>query len=181
MTLVTAKSGKGLVQVFTGDGKGKTTAALGAILRAAGHGLNIFIIFFIKGSYAYGEFSALAKLPNVRVASFGLRQFINKRAGINPEEKRQAEVALTAAREAVNSGDYDLVVLDEINIALDFHLIEIDDVIDIIKDKPSHVELILTGRNADSRLIEIADLVTEMVKVKHPFDKGVKAREGIEY
>jgi cob(I)alamin adenosyltransferase len=178
---VIVENGKGLVQVFTGDGKGKTTAALGAILRAAGHGLNIFIIFFIKGNYAYGEFSTLGKLPNVRLASFGRRQFIDKNKEIDPEEKRQAEIALAAAREAINSGCYDLVVLDEINVALDYHLIAMDDVIDIIKNKPSHVELILTGRNADARLIEIADLVTEMVNIKHPFDKGVKARQGIEY
>jgi cob(I)alamin adenosyltransferase len=176
-----AKNGKGLVQVFTGDGKGKTTAALGTILRAAGHGLNTFIVFFIKGSYAYGEFSTLGKLPNVRLATFGLRQFMSKNKEINPEEKRQAEAALAAAREAVTGGRYDLVVLDEINVALDYHLIEMDDVIDIIKNKPSHVELILTGRNADVRLIEIADLVTDMVKIKHPFDKGVKARQGLEY
>lgn len=178
---MTATNGRGLVQVFTGDGKGKTTAALGTILRAAGHGLNIFIIFFIKGHYAYGEYSTLAKLPNVRFASFGLRQFIYKNREINPEEKKQAEAALAAAREAVNSGHYDLVVLDEINVALDFHLIEMDDVINLIKKRPPHVELILTGRHADGRLIEMADLVTEMVKVKHPFDKGVKARQGIEY
>jgi cob(I)alamin adenosyltransferase len=178
---MTMKNGKGLVQVFTGDGKGKTTAALGTVLRAAGHGLNIYVVFFIKGSYARGEFSALARLPHVKFASFGLRQFIDKRKGIDPEEKRQAEVALAAAREAITSGDYDLVVLDEINVALDFQLIEIDDVIDIIKNKPSHVELILTGRHADARLIDVADLVTEMVNVKHPFEKGVKARQGIEY
>jgi cob(I)alamin adenosyltransferase len=180
MALLTAKNGKGLVQVFTGDGKGKTTAALGAILRAAGHGLNIFIIFFIKGNYAYGEFNTLTKLPNVRLASFGLRQFFTS-TSINPEEKKQAEAALAVAREAINSGHYDLVVLDEINVALDFHLIEMDDVITLIKNKPSHVELILTGRHADTRLIEMADLVTEMVNIKHPFDKGVKARQGIEY
>jgi cob(I)alamin adenosyltransferase len=143
--------------------------------------LNIFIIFFIKGSYASGEFSTLGKLPNVRLATFGLRQFIDKNSEINPEEKKQAEVALAVAREAVTGGRYDLVVLDEINVALDFHLVAMDDVIDIIKNKPSHVELILTGRNADARLIEIADLVTEMVNIKHPFDKGIKARQGIEY
>jgi cob(I)alamin adenosyltransferase len=175
------KNGTGLVQVFTGDGKGKTTAALGTILRAVGHGLNIFIVFFIKGSYAYGEFSALGKLPNVKLATFGLRQFMDKNIEINPEEKRQAEAALSTAREAIESGLYDLVVLDEINVALDFHLITMDDVIDIIKNKPSHVELILTGRNAAARLIEMADLVTEMVNIKHPYDKGVKARQGIEY
>jgi cob(I)alamin adenosyltransferase len=175
------KNGPGLVQVFTGDGKGKTTAALGTILRAVGHGLNIFIIFFIKGSYAHGEFSALGKLPNVGVAAFGLRQFMDRNGKINPEEKSQAEAALAAAREAISGGRYDLVVLDEINVALDFHLIAVDDVIDIIKNKPAHVELILTGRNADARLIEVADLVTEMVNIKHPYDKGVKARQGIEY
>jgi cob(I)alamin adenosyltransferase len=178
---VTAENGRGLVEVFTGDGKGKTTAALGTILRAAGHGLNIFIIFFIKGHYAYGEYSSLAKFPNIKVASFGLRQFIRKDKEINPEEKKQAETALAAAREAINSGRYDLVVLDEINVALDFNLIKMDDVISLIKNRPPHVELILTGRNADSRLIAMADLVTEMVKVKHPYDKGVKARQGIEY
>jgi cob(I)alamin adenosyltransferase len=178
---VTAKNGQGLVQVFTGDGKGKTTAALGTILRAAGHGLNIFIIFFIKGNYAYGEFSTLTKLPNVRLASFGLRQFITKKGEINPEEKAQAKAALATAHEAITSGIYDLVVLDEINVALHFNLIELEEVLQLIKDKPSHVELILTGRRADPRLIEMADLVTEMVKIKHPFDKGVKARKGIEY
>lgn len=177
---MTAKNGKGLVQVFTGDGKGKTTAALGTILRATGHGLKVFIVFFIKGDYAYGEYSTLSILPNIKFASFGLRQFIDS-TNINPEEKEQAEAALAAAREAVNSNRYDLVVLDEINVAVDYHLIAIDDVISLIKKKPSHVELILTGRRADTRLIEMADLVTEMVKVKHPFDKGVKARKGIEY
>ena len=177
---MTAKNGNGLVQVFTGDGKGKTTAALGTILRAAGHGLNIFIVFFIKGDYAYGEYNTLSMIPNVKLASFGLRQFFTS-ADINPEEKKQAEAALAAAREAINSGRYDLVVLDEVNVAVDFHLIAADDVIRLIKNKPSHVELILTGRHADTRLIDIADLVTEMVKVKHPFDKGVQARKGIEY
>jgi cob(I)alamin adenosyltransferase len=178
---LTTKNDRGLVQVFTGEGKGKTTAALGTILRAAGHGLKIYIIFFIKGDYAYGEYKTLASLPGVKLASFGLRQFIYKERGINPEEKKQAEAALAAAREAVNSGLYDLVVLDEIIMALDFKLIAMDDVLSLIKNKPSHLELILTGRRADTRLIEAADLVTDMVNVKHPFDKGIKARRGIEY
>jgi cob(I)alamin adenosyltransferase len=114
------------------------------------------------------------------MASFGFRKFIDP-ANIKPEEKEQAKAALETARKAVISGKYNLVVLDEVNVALGFKLIELDDVIRLIKDKPSHVELILTGRRADSRLIEMADLVTEMVKVKHPFDKGIKARKGIEY
>jgi len=178
---VTAKKVKGLVQVFTGSGKGKTTAALGTVLRAAGHNLKIFVVFFIKGGYTHVEYSTLSKLPNVKVAAFGLRQFIYKNNEINPEEKAQAKAALAAAREAITGGSYDLVVLDEINVAVYFNLIGLDEVLQLIRDKPSHVELILTGRNADPRLIEAADLVTEMVKIKHPFDSGIKARQGIEY
>jgi len=178
---LTKASGKGLVQVFTGSGKGKTTAALGAVIRAAGHGFKICVIFFIKGESSGGEYSTLARLPNVKVQSFGLRQFIYKNNAVNPEEKAQAQAALAAAREAIVSGGYDLVVLDEINVAVYFQLIEPDEVLQLIKDKPPHVELIMTGRNADSRIIEAADLVTEMVKIKHPFDKGTKARKGIEF
>ena len=177
---MTEKNGKGLVQVFTGNGKGKTTAALGTILRAAGHGLRIFIVFFMKGDYDYGEFSTLSRLPHVDMASFGFRHLTDP-ANIKPEEVEQARLALSAAREAVLSGNYDLVVLDEVNVALGFKLVELDEVVKLIKDKPPDVELILTGRYADTRLIEMADLVTEMVKVKHPFDKGIKARRGIEY
>ncbi len=175
-----AKKNQGLVQVFTGNGKGKTSAALGAVLRAVGHGLRVYIVFFMKGKYPYGEFSTLPKLPNVDVASFGLRCLINP-ADINPEEIEQAKLALSAARKAMLSGNYDMVVLDEVNIALYFKLIELDDVVRLIGDKPRNVELILTGRYADAKLIELADLVTEMVKLKHPYDKGVKARKGIEY
>ena len=174
------KNNKGLVQVFTGNGKGKTSAALGAVLRALGHGLRVYIVFFMKGKYPYGEFSTLPKLPNVDIASFGLRCLIDP-AQINPEEIEQAKLALSAAREAMLSGNYDLVVLDEVNVAVHFKLIELDDVIRLIGDKPRNVELILTGRYADAKLIELADLVTEMVKLKHPYDKGVKARKGIEY
>ena len=169
-----------MVQVFTGNGKGKTTAALGTILRASGHGLRIFIVFFMKGDYEYGEYRTLSKLPNVDTASFGFRSLTDP-ANIKPEEIEQAELALAAAREAILSGNYDLVVLDEVNVALGFNLIELDEVVKLIRDKPPALELILTGRYADDKLIELADLVTEMVKVKHPFDKGIKARKGIEY
>jgi cob(I)alamin adenosyltransferase len=172
------KGGKGLVQVFTGNGKGKTTAALGTILRA--HGFRIFIVFFMKGDYAYGEYDSLTKLPNVTLASFGLRRLID-RNNVDPEDIRQATLALEAAREAALSGKYDLVVLDEVNVAIEYKLIELDDVIDLVNHKPENVELILTGRYAHNRLIEKADLVTEMVNVKHPFDKGISARKGIEY
>jgi len=174
------KGGRGLVQVFTGNGKGKTTAALGTILRAAGHGLRIFIVFFMKGDYNLGEYASLKKLPDVNIASFGLRRLIDP-ANVDPEDIRQAKLALEAAREAALNGKYDLVVLDEVNVAVEYKLVELDDVIDLVNRKPENVELILTGRYAHKRLIEIADLVTEMVKVKHPFDKGIDARKGIEY
>ena len=178
--MLVAKKNKGLVQVFTGNGKGKTSAALGTVLRASGHGLRVYIVFFMKGKYPYGEFSTLPKLPNVDIASFGLRCLIDP-ANINPEEIEQAKLALSAVREAMLSGNYDIVVLDEVNVALHFKLIELDEVVRLIGEKPQNVELILTGRYADAKLIEMADLVTEMVKLKHPYDKGVSARQGIEY
>ncbi len=175
------KIAKGLVQIFTGNGKGKTTAALGTVLRAAGHGFKISVIFFIKGHFSQGEYKTLATLPNVKVSAFGLRHFIGNNKEINPKEIAQAKAALTASRKDITSGKYDLVMLDEINYACHLGLIKVKEVIQLIKDKPSHVELILTGRNAAKKLIEAADLVTEMVKIKHPFDKGIKARKGIEY
>ena len=171
---------RGLVQVFTGDGKGKTSAALGIVLRALGHGLKVHIAYFMKGDYPYGEHRILSKLPNVTFASFGGSGFIDP-ANIKPEEKEQARKALAAAREAMLSGNYDLVVLDEVNLAAAWKLVELDEVVRLIKDKPQNVELILTGRHADAKLIKLADLVTEMLKIKHPYDRGVMARKGIEY
>ena len=180
MTVSKEKKRKGLVQIFTGNGKGKTTAALGTILRAAGYDFKIFIVFFFKGEYALGEYATLPRLPNIHVASYGLRRLVDLQ-NIKPEEIEQAELALEAARQAIESGDYDLVVMDEVNVAIEYKLIKLEDVIDLVNKKPEHVELILTGRYADNKLIEMADLVTEMVKVKHPYDKGIDARKGIEY
>ena len=171
---------KGLVQVFTGDGKGKTSAALGLVLRALGHELRAYVAFFMKGDYPYGELNTLSKLPNVTIAKFGSREFVDP-ANVKPEEIEQAKQALAAAREAMLSGSYDLVVLDEVNVAVAFKLIELDEVIRLIKAKPQNVELILTGRKADIELIKLADMVTEMVKIKHPYDKRVTARKGIDY
>ena len=171
---------KGLVQLFTGNGKGKTSAALGTIIRALGHGLRVYIVYFMKGDYPYGERRILSKLPGVKMVSFGQKGFVD-RANIKPEEKEQARLALAAAREAMLSGNYDLIVLDEINVAAAWKLIEPNEVVKLINDKPQNVELVLTGRGADAELIERADLVTEMVKIKHPYDKGMKARKGIEY
>ena len=134
----------------------------------------------MKGDYPYGERSILSKLPNVTMDSFGSRGFVDP-ANIKPEEKEQAKRALAAAREAMLSGSYDLVVLDEVNLAVAWKLIELDEVVRLIDDKPKDVELILTGRRADTELVKLADLVTEMLKIKHPYDEGVTARKGIEY
>lgn len=171
---------KGLVQIFTGEGRGKTSAALGSVLRAVGHGLRIYIVFFMKGDYPYGEIAALSHLPNVDIAKFGGLKFVYP-DHIKPEDIAQAKAALASAREAMLSGKYDLIVLDEVNVATAYNLVELDEVIRLIKDKPPNVELILTGRYADPKLVEAADLVTEMLKIKHPYDKGVPARKGIEY
>ena len=116
---------KGLVQIFTGDGKGKTSAALGVALRALGHGLRVYIVYFMKGDYPYGEHNVLSKVPNVKFASFGSFKFINP-ADIKPEEIEQAKKALTVVREVMISGNYDLIVLDEINIAVAYKLVEVD-------------------------------------------------------
>ncbi len=180
-SLSPAPLSRGLVQVFTGDGKGKTSAALGVVLRALGHGLRVYIIYFMKGDdYPYGERRILSELPNVDIASFGGSGFIHQES-IKPEHMEQAKQALATAREAMLSGNYDLVVLDEVNLAVAWKLVELDEVVRLIHDKPQNVELILTGRQADTELIKLADLVTEMLKIKHPYDKGVTARKGIDY
>ena len=166
--------------VFTGNGKGKTTAAIGAVIRALGHGLRVYIVSFMKGDYPYGERSILSQLPNVTMESFGSEEFIDPE-NVKSEAKEQAKRALAAAREAMLSGSYDVIVLDEVNLAAAWNLVELEEVLKFIEAKPQGVELILTGREADSRLVKSADLVTEMLKIKHPYDEGVVAREGIEY
>ncbi len=176
----TSPRDRGLVQIFTGDGKGKTTAALGNVVRAVGHGLKVYIVFFMKGNYPYGERNVLSKLPNVTIASFGDEKFVDP-ARIKEEQIAQAGLALQNARQAMLSNSYDIIVLDEVNVAAAFRLIPVEEVLCLIQDKPQNVELILTGRKADPRLVAAADLVTEMVKIKHPFDRGINARRGFEY
>lgn len=171
---------KGLIQVFTGNGKGKTTAALGTVVRAVGQGLRVYIVHFMKGDYPYGEYEVLKSLPEVTSARFGRIDFIDPE-NVSETDKEEARKALEAAREAMTSGKYDVVILDEVNIAAAWKLVELDDVIKLIREKPGGVELILTGRYADRKLIENADLVTEMAEIKHPYQKGVKARRGVEY
>ena len=169
-----------LVQVLTGNGRGKTTAALGTMLRAIGQGLRVHVIHFMKGNYPYGEQRSMANLPNVTVSRFGQLDFVDPN-NIKDEEREEGERALAASREAIHSGDYDVVIMDEVNIASAWGLVSVDDVVRLVKGRPDDVELILTGRYADPRLIEIADLATEMVEIKHPYQKGIKARRGFEY
>jgi len=171
---------KGLVQVYTGNGKGKTSAAFGLALRAAGRELKVYIVQFIKGGFDYGELYVVDKIPNVTLKAFGRGKFVMAKP---PEQAdiKLAEEALRHANEIVRSGKYDVVILDEINVALDLKLIDSKNVLELIKSKPEHVELVLTGRNAQPEIVELADLVTEMKEVKHPFAKGLPARKGIEH
>ena len=171
---------KGLVQIFTGEGKGKTSAALGAVLRALGQGLRVCVVVFMKGDYPYGEWVSLSKLPDVEIARFGFRNFTDP-GNVKPEEIEQAKQALAFAREATLGGNYDLVVLDEVNVAVAWKLVELGELLRLIRDRPPGVELILTGRYADVELVKLADLVTECLKIKHPYDKGILARKGIDY
>ncbi len=171
---------QGLVQVYTGNGKGKTSAAFGLALRAIGRGLKVYAVQFIKGGFDYGELYIVNKLPNITLKAFGRGKFVMMKPP-EKEDVKLAEEAFQLAKEVVGSGEYDIVILDEINVALNLKLISLEEVLELIKNKPKHVELILTGRYAPSEIIETADLVTEMKEVKHPFNKGYKAREGIEY
>ncbi|MGI2335217.1 MAG: cob(I)yrinic acid a,c-diamide adenosyltransferase [Dehalogenimonas sp.] len=170
----------GLVQVFTGGGRGKTSAGLGTALRAAGRGLKTYIIYFMNTSYDSGEHEVLHRLPGVKWAAFG-PGLVRHPEKPTPEIKEKASQALAEARRAMLSGNFDLIVMDEVNIVTGWGWLDTSDVVNLIKDKPEQVELIMTGRLAPPEVIEAADLVTEMVKIKHPYDRGIPARKGIEY
>ncbi len=177
---VLKKYSKGIVFVYTGNGKGKTTAALGLALRALGHGAKVFVVQFMKGR-DYGEvLSAKEFLPNLTIYQSGLDSFVMK-DNPSPVDIELARQGLEVAKKAIASGEYDMVILDEINVALDFKLISLEEVLDLIRNKPPQLDLGLTGRYAPPEIIEAADLVTEMVEVKHPYAKGVPARKGFEY
>ena len=169
---------KGYVQVYTGDGKGKTTAALGLALRAAGAGLKVFIAQFVKGA-EYNEIKALGRFSDLIVLKQCGRDCFIYRDPCE-EDKRLACAGLEEAEEAMLSGNYQVIILDEANIATYFSLFPVERLLETIRKKPAGVELVLTGRKADPRVLEIADLVTEMCEIKHYYQKGVEAREGIE-
>lgn len=170
---------QGCVQVYTGNGKGKTTAALGQSLRAVGRGLRVCFFQFIKGGGPYGEHLSAEKLaPLLTMIQTGRPGWVNTRD--ISEDRRLAQEALKRCRELLASGEYDLLVCDEINGAVGFGLIDVEQVLELIRLKPAGVELILTGRNAHEKIVEAADLVTEMCEVKHYYKAGVPARIGIE-
>ena len=169
---------KGYIHVYTGKGKGKTTAAFGLAMRAAGAGLKVYIAQFAKGMQ-YSETNALARLQDsITVKQYGRKGFIKR----DPDEKdiQAAQKGLKEVKEIMCSGDYQVIILDEANIATSYNLFSVDELLDFIEAKPERIELIITGRYADPRIIEKADLVTEMKEIKHYYHKGVKARKGIE-
>ena len=170
---------EGRVQLYTGNGKGKTTAALGLAFRAAGHGLRVYVMQFMKGQTVYGELEAAKRLaPELTIEQVGRAGFVARDP--DPADVQKAQEAFSRARNLVISGDYDLVVLDEINCAVDYGLVSLADVLDLVADRPEQTELVLTGRGAPKELIDAADLVTEMREIKHYFNAGQPARQGIE-
>lgn len=175
---MTSKMKTGCIQIYTGDGKGKTTAALGLALRAAGAGLKVFIAQFLKKSNTSEIKAILTHLPMITIRQFGTGIFV--KGAPSQDDAEAATCGFKALQEAVMSGDFDVVIADELNAAITLKLIKLDDATDLLKNKPSNVELIITGRDANPQLLSLADLVTVMSKQKHYFDKGLGARVGIE-
>lgn len=168
----------GKIQVYTGRGKGKTTAALGLALRAAGAGLRVYIGQFIKGR-SYSENKALQKIKNIKMEQFGRGCFIKGQP--KKKDKELVRKGLEKVKRVMAQGKYDMVILDEINVALKFGLLDLDEVVKLIENKPGGIEMVLTGRYAPAKILKLADLVTEMKEVKHYYKKGVPARKGIEF
>ena len=176
-------SQKGLVIVYTGGGKGKTSAALGLVLRAVGYNHKVCMIQFVKGSWHYGELDSAKRLaPEFEMITAG-KGFVGILDDKSPREEhvKAANDTLMISREKILSGKYNVVILDEINYAVQLELLKLDDVIDLIKSKPAELDLVLTGNHATKEVIELADLVTEMKEIKHPFKSGLKAKKGIDF
>ncbi|AEH25387.1 cob(I)yrinic acid a,c-diamide adenosyltransferase [Pyrococcus yayanosii] len=168
----------GLVHIYTGDGKGKTTAALGLALRMLGSGGRVIIIQFMKAPGVYGEYH-MAERCGFRIESYGPPKFVHGRP--EPDDIEAAKRALERAKEVVASGEWDLVILDEICVALGFGMLDVEEVEALITKKASNTELVLTGRYCPEELFELADYVTEMREIKHPYHRGITARKGVEY
>jgi len=170
---------KGYIHVYTGPGKGKTTAAIGLGIRAAGAGMKVHMVQFMKGR-RYSEIDTIEKIKNFTITQHGRDEFVSK------EKPEQVDIDLAQegfkySKEIVNNGKYDMIILDEINVAVDYNLISLKDIIKLIEEKPEKLELILTGRYAHPEIVRYADLVTEMLEIKHPYQQGVEARKGIDF
>lgn len=170
---------KGYIHVYTGPGKGKTTAALGLGIRAVGAGMKVHMIQFMKGR-RYSEIDTIENIDNFTVSQHGRDDFVYKK---NPAQVDidLAQRGFGYAKEVIRNHEYDVVILDEINVAVDYNLISLDDLMDLVKGKPEEIELVLTGRYAHPEIVEVADLVTEMVETKHPYQLGVAIRKGIDF
>ena len=180
---ISIMSEDGLVIVYTGGGKGKTTAALGMALRAVGYGHKVCMIQFIKGSWHYGEMDSSKKLaPEFELVAIG-KGFVGILDDTSPKEdhEKYAEEAIKICKDKILSDKYDLIILDEINYAVNLGLINIKSVMDLIKLKPKKLDLVLTGNHAKEEILKLADLVTEMKEIKHPFQSGIKAKKGIDF
>ena len=170
---------KGYIHVYTGPGKGKTTAALGLGLRASGAGLKVHMVQFMKGR-RYSEIDTIDNITNFTISQHGRDEFVSKE-NPNQIDIDLAQKGFKYAKEIINNGKYDMIILDEINVAIDYNLITLEDVLKLLEGKPKKLELILTGRDAHPDIIKIADLVTEMLEIKHPYQQGITARKGIDF
>lgn len=170
---------KGFVHIYTGNGKGKTTAAIGLGIRATGEGLKVYMIQFMKGR-RYSEIDALENIKDFTVIQFGRDEFVSKE---NPEQIDidLARKGFEHAKEIIKNGEHDLIILDEINVAVDFKLIPLKDVLKLMDEKPEKVELVLTGRYAHPDMVKQAYLVSEILEIKHPYQNGIQSRKGIDW
>ncbi len=175
----------GYIQVYTGDGKGKTTASLGLAMRALGRDWKVLLVMFLKGGDDYGELTSFQNLSpkiknNLTIIQAGLDRIAYSN-NVNDNDKIIVEKGWQLAKQAIKNNEYNLIILDEANIAISLNLIELDDIINVLKNKPDEMEIVLTGRNANPKIIDIAHLVSEIKPVKHYWDTGIAARKGIEY
>jgi cob(I)alamin adenosyltransferase len=169
-----------LIHVYTGPGKGKTTAALGLALRACGHGWKVKMICFMKGDPDYGEVRISESIPNFQLIQSGLPTFV-KKGEPSEEDLRLAEEGLQMAEKALKNGKLDMLILDEINVAVDYGLISLERILNLMDTKPDSVELVLTGRYAHPEVVKRANLVSEVLEIKHPYQQGIQSREGIDF
>ncbi|GJQ57777.1 MAG: cob(I)yrinic acid a,c-diamide adenosyltransferase [Candidatus Scalindua sp. AMX11] len=173
---------KGLLIIYTGNGKGKTTAAIGSAIRAVGQGLKVIMLQFIKGSWKYGELESLKRLkPDFEIQPLG-KGFVGANSKLG-EEEVQGNISKSweRAKEAIASDRYDMVILDEVNYVIDYGLLPVEEVVTVLEKRPKRLHVIMTGRNVHERVVEKADLVTEMREIKHPYSQGIKAQKGIEF